>query len=73
MGQRERKSEYELRAPGGRPKKARPCKISSETDYGLAGDGFGEVGLARGAAVLEEAAGGEEFGVEQGGAGGSAD
>ena len=38
-----------------------------------AGDGFGEMGLARGDAVLEESAGGEEFGVEQGGTGGAAD
>jgi hypothetical protein len=29
--------------------------------------------LARGHAVFEKAAGGEEFGVEQGGAGGTAD
>ena len=36
-------------------------------------DGFGEVSLVWGDAVLEEAAGGEELGVEQGGAGGAAD
>ena len=41
--------------------------------YGLAGDGFGEVLVAHGGAGLEEAAGGEEFGVEQGGTGSSAD
>ncbi len=41
--------------------------------YRLARDGFGEMGLARGDAAVEEAAGGEEFGVEQGGAGGAAD
>jgi len=40
----------------------------------LPGDGFGDVLILHcGAAVLEEAAGGEEFGVEQGGAGGAAD
>jgi len=39
----------------------------------LTGDGFGDARLAWGDAVLEEAAGGEEFGVEQGGAGGTAD
>jgi len=31
------------------------------------------MGLARGAAVLEEAAGGQEFGVKEGGAGGATD
>ena len=41
--------------------------------YGSARNGFGEARLARGSAVLEEAAGGEEFGVEEGGAGGAAD
>src|SRR5260370_28010516 len=35
---------------------------ASET--GLTRDGFGELGLARGGAVLEEAAGGEEVGIE---------
>jgi len=38
-----------------------------------AGDGFGELGVARGDAACEEAAGGEELGVEQGGAGGATD
>ena len=36
-------------------------------------DRLGELGLARGDAVLEESAGGEELGVEQGGASGAAD
>ena len=36
-------------------------------------DRLGELGLTWGDAVLEESAGGEEFGVEQGGAGGAAD
>src|SRR5882724_13452664 len=39
----------------------------------LARDGFGEAGLARGDTAGEEAAGGEEFGVEEGGAGGATD
>src|SRR5256885_13542157 len=38
----------------------------------LAGDGFGDVEFG-GVAVMEEAANGEEFGVEDGGTGGSAD
>jgi len=40
---------------------------------GLAGNGFGEVSLRDGGAAIEEAAGGEEFGVEQGGTGSAAD
>ncbi len=36
-------------------------------------NGFGEARLARSDAVLEEAAGGEELSVEQGGTGGAAD
>ena len=36
-------------------------------------NGFGDVLILCGDAVLKEAAGGEEFGVEQGGAGGTAD
>ncbi len=36
-------------------------------------DRLGELGLTWGNAVLEESAGGEELGVEQGGAGGAAD
>jgi hypothetical protein len=41
--------------------------------FGSEGDGFGELGLVRGDAAVQEAAGGEELGVEQGGAGGAAD
>src|ERR1700704_1849700 len=41
--------------------------------FGLEGDGFGELGVVRGDAAVQEAAGGEELGVEQGGAGGAAD
>ena len=36
-------------------------------------DGLGELRFARCDAVLEEAAGGKELGVEQGGAGGTSD
>ena len=39
----------------------------------LTRDGLGELGLDRGDAAGEEAASGEEFGVEQGGTGGAAD
>src|SRR6266850_2014182 len=41
--------------------------------YVLPGNGFSELGFARGDAAIEEAAGGEELGVEEGGAGGAAD
>ena len=39
----------------------------------LAGYGFGDVLFAHGGAMIEEAASGEELGVEQGGASGTAD
>ena len=39
----------------------------------LAGDRFGELGVARGDVVLEEAARGKKLGVEKSGAGGAAD
>jgi len=51
----------------------RHYKSTEETRYRSAGDGLGDVLFAYGGAVLEEAAGGQEFGVEQGGTGCAAD
>ena len=39
----------------------------------LAGDGFGDALILHGSAAIEEAAGGEEFGVKQGGASSATD
>jgi hypothetical protein len=46
---------------------ARP-EIPMEADHRSARNGFGDVLLRHDGAAVEEAAGGEEFGVEQGGA-----
>jgi hypothetical protein len=43
-----------------------PYKTSEREHSRLAVDRFGELGVAWSAAMLEEAAGGEEFGVSQG-------
>src|SRR6266403_1055891 len=50
-----------------------PTEPRLRKQRGLSGNGFGEARLARGDAMLEEAAGGQEFGVEEGGTGGAAD
>ena len=44
--------------------KPRHYKSANEKRSGLASDGFGDARLAWGDAVLEETAGGQEFGVE---------
>jgi hypothetical protein len=47
--------------------------VPSESDFWLARDGLGDALIRHGGAAIEKAASGEEFGVEQGGAGGAAD
>ncbi len=59
-------------AAEGASRGGRPTKPAGKVS-GLAGDGFGEMGVARGDAVLEEAARGKKLGVEKSGTGGAAD
>src|SRR5437016_6690459 len=60
-----------VRKPRGRAES--PHKTTAKMRCGLAGDGFGHVLLWHGGAALEEAASGQQLGVEQGGARGAAD
>jgi len=59
-------------AAEGASRGGRPTKPAGKVS-GLTGDRFGELGVARSHAVLEEAARGKKLGVEKGGAGSAAD